>query len=217
MSDPAPRVQTVEFAGPAGALEGLLKLPVGEFREAALLCHPHPLYKGSMHSPVIFRAARALQRRGVASLRFNFRSVGRSQGEFDEGIGEKGDVLAALDYLSRRLPAMPIRLLGYSFGARVGFAAAAADPRVDSLIGIGMPLSLGSFDFLVQAGKPLLAVQGEWDEYGDAGDLERLILLLGAPSKLVVVAGGDHRFTGRLDSFEESLAAALADFNGQAL
>jgi alpha/beta superfamily hydrolase len=169
-----------------------------------------------MHSPVIFRAARALQRRGVASLRFNFRSVGRSQGEFDEGIGERGDVLAALDYLSSRLPAMPIRLLGYSFGALVGFAAAALDPRVDSLIGIGMPLALGSFDFLVMARKPLLAVQGERDEYGDPRDLERLILLLGAPSKLVVVAGSDHLFTGRLDIFEESLAAALAGINEQA-
>jgi alpha/beta superfamily hydrolase len=168
-----------------------------------------------MHSPVIFRAARALHRKGIATLRFNFRGVGRSGGEFDEGVGEKGDVLAALDFLSRQLPVRPVMLLGYSFGARVGFEAAAGDPRVSSLIGIGMPLALGSFDFLVEAGKPLLAIQGERDEFGGPRELEALIGLLGSRSKLVVITGADHLFTGSLDRFEESLEAELGRFSGQ--
>jgi alpha/beta superfamily hydrolase len=214
MSETAPRVESLEFKGPAGILEGILRLPATDIRRAALLCHPHPLYEGSMHSPVIFRAARALHHQGYATLRFNFRGVGRSRGEFNGGIGEKGDVLAALTVLSGRVPGVPVSLLGYSFGSRVGFEAAARDSRIDALIGIGMPLILGSFDFLVEAGRPLLAIQGERDEYGAPQNLERLIESLGPPSKLVVIAGANHCFEGRLDAYEISLHEALTGFSG---
>jgi alpha/beta superfamily hydrolase len=206
-----PRIETLEIQGPAGILEGVLRFPPGEVRLSALLCHPHPLYQGSMHSPVIFRAARALHRLGYATLRFNFRGVGRSAGSHDDGRGEKDDVRAALATLQARLPGVPETLLGYSFGSRVGFEAASASPLVDRLIGIGMPIALGPFDFLRESGKPLLAVQGERDEFGSPSDLARLIGELGPPSRLVVVSGADHLFGGKLAELEESLYAALAE------
>jgi len=206
-----PRIVTLEIAGPAGRLEGILRLPPGEPRRAALLCHPHPLHQGSMHSPVIFRCARAMHRRDIATLRFNFRGVGRSSGAHDDGRGEKEDVRAALEELCGRVPDIPITLAGYSFGCRVGFEAAGGDARVDRLLGIGMPVALGPFDFLAGIPKPLLLVQGDRDEFGPLPALERLIRRLGDRSRLRVVAGADHLFRGELERLEETLYAALEE------
>ena len=213
MSEPVPRVETLQFPGPAGMLEGIFRVPPGRIRRSALLCPPHPLYQGSMHSPVIFRAARVLHRLDYATLRFNFRGVGRSQGTHDDGRGEKGDVLSALALLAARTPGIPVTLVGYSFGSRVGFEAAAHSALVDQLIGIGMPIALGPFDFLRGIGKPLLVVQGEWDEFGATADLARLVGDLGSPSRLVVVPGADHLFGGKLEDLEESLHSALVQAN----
>ncbi len=206
-----PRIESLDMEGPAGRLEGILRLPPGLPSRAALLCHPHPLYQGSMHSPVIFHAARALHRLGFATLRFNFRGVGRSAGSFDSGRGEKEDVRAALEVLCGRLPGVPVTLLGYSFGSRVGFEAAAGDPRVRSLIGIGLPTTLGSFDFLAAIGKPLLVVQGERDPLGPIPALRRLLERTGGRSRLVVLPGADHFLTADLETLEETLAAELEE------
>ncbi|MCI0567962.1 MAG: alpha/beta fold hydrolase [Acidobacteria bacterium] len=215
MSPAAPRIESLSMQGPAGVLEGILKLPASAIRAAALLCHPHPLYQGSMHSPVIFRAARALHRRSYATLRFNFRGVGRSAGSYDGGRGEKQDVLAALETLIRKVPNVPVTLLGYSFGSRVGFEAA-GDVRVSRLIGIGVPLALGPIDFLMGIGKPLLLIQGEQDPFAPLPDVQRLIRTLGSSSRLILIPGADHYFNGKLDQLEESLATALmeAPFSG---
>ena len=209
MSRTAPRIESLMMKGPAGALEGILKLPAAEIRLSALLCHPHPLFQGSMHSPVIFRAARALHRWNYATLRFNFRGVGRSAGSHDGGGGEREDVLAALATLSGKTPGIPVTLLGYSFGSRVGFEAAAADPRVERLIGIGMPVALGAFDFLKGIGKSLLVVQGERDEFGALPAVERLVREMGPRSRLIAIPGADHYFSGQLSRLEESIYAAL--------
>lgn len=205
-----PRIESVKFRGPAGILEGILRLPESAPAGAALLCHPHPLHQGSMHSPVIFRAARALHRRGHATLRFNFRGVGMSAGTFDSGRGERDDVRAALDFLAGRAAGIPILLLGYSFGSRVGFEAAAEDPRVLSLAGIGLPLAMESFDFLKKVDKPVLLVQGTEDELGPLPAVRRLAAEIGPRAKLVAIPGADHLFTGELGRLEESLYAELA-------
>jgi alpha/beta superfamily hydrolase len=176
-----------------------------------LLCHPHPLFKGSMHSPVIFRAARALHLRGYATLRFNFRGVGRSAGSHDGGRGERGDVLAALQTLAERFSQVPLALLGYSFGSRVGFEAAATDARVQRLIGIGVPLALGPMDFLKGIDKPLLVIQGEQDEFAALPDVQRLIRDAGPLARLIVIPGADHYFNDKLDTLEETLATALGE------
>ena len=164
-----------------------------------------------MHSPVIFRAARALHRRSYATLRFNFRGVGRSSGSYDGGRGEKQDVLAALETLIEKVPGVPLTLLGYSFGSRVGFEAAAADARVNRLIGIGVPLALGPMDFLLGIGKPLLLIQGEQDQFAPLPDVQRLIRALGPSARLILIPGADHYFNGTLDPLEEDLTAALVE------
>jgi hypothetical protein len=204
-----PRIEAVKFPGPAGVLEGILRHPEAAPSRAALLCHPHPLHGGSMHSPVIFHAARALHRRGYATLRFNFRGVGLSTGRFDAGRGEKEDVLRALDLLVERVLEVPVTLLGYSFGSRVGFEAAGGDPRVARLVGIGLPVTLTPFDFLKKVEKPILLVQGSRDEYGPLPAIRRLAGEIGARATLVTVPGADHLFTGELGRLEESLFVEL--------
>ncbi len=207
----AARIETIKMMGPCGVLEGILRIPHEPPRRAALLCHPHPLYQGSMHSPVIYRAAKAFHRRGCATLRFNFRGVGMSAGGYDGGMGEKEDVRAALESLAARCPDLPVTLLGYSFGARVGLEACGDDGRVDRLVGIGLPLTLGSFDFLQAIAKPIHIVQGDRDEYGSLEDLRRLVEKLGESVRLLIVPGADHLFSSALDTLEETLYEALAD------
>jgi alpha/beta superfamily hydrolase len=204
-----PRIETLSIAGPAGDLEAVLRAPAGEATRSALLCHPHPLYGGSMHNPVVFRAARALHRRGFATLRFNFRGVGRSAGRFDAGKGEREDVRAALAALAARLPGLPVTLLGYSFGAWVGFEAGAADPRVGDLIGIGIPLTLWPFSFLNSIDKPILVVQGSEDAFGPLPAVRRLVAEFGPRARLAVVQGAGHSFEGELGRLEQTLAAEL--------
>ena len=199
------KIESVSLRGPAGILEALLKVP-DAVDQAAVLCHPHPLYQGSMHSPVIFRASRALHHNGCATLRFNFRGVGRSAGTHDQGRGEKADVLAALEFLAARFPDVPLTLLGYSFGSRVGFEATAGDARVHRLIGIGVPVALGGMDFLADLDKPLWIVQGDRDEFGAVEEIRRLIEATPERARLIVIPGADHYFTGRLDLLEEALA-----------
>jgi len=200
-----PRIESLSMAGPAGILEGILRLPPLPPSRAALLCHPHPLYQGSMHSPVVFRAARALHRLDFATLRFNYRGVGRSSGSFDSGRGEMDDVRTALEMLTARVPEVPITLLGYSFGSHVGFEAAAGDPRVRQLVGIGMPVTLWSFDFLKRIDKPLIVVQGSEDSLGPLPPLRRLLAEIGPRARLAVLPGADHFLTADLGRLEETL------------
>lgn len=163
-----------------------------------------------MHNRVVFRAARALHRLGFATLRFNFRGVGRSAGAFDSGRGEREDARAALAALAARLPGLPVTLLGYSFGAWVGFEAAAADPRVADLIGIGIPLTLWPFDSLKRSGKPILVVQGSEDAFGPLPAVRRLVAEIGPRARLAVLQGAGHSFEGELGRLEEMLVAQLA-------
>src|SRR5690349_24273205 len=111
-----------------GQLEGILKEPrVVPNRGAALVLHPHPLGGGTMHNKVVFRAASALNDAGLITLRINFRGVGQSTGQHDEGRGERDDVRAALDYLAAKYPPLSITLCGFSFGARVGLEVGMGD------------------------------------------------------------------------------------------
>jgi len=206
-----PRIEAIKFRGPAGVIEGILRHSDSVAAGAALLCHPHPLYQGSMHSPVIFRAARALHRRGYATLRFNFRGVGMSSGSFDSGRGERDDVRAALEFLAAKVPGIPVTLLGYSFGSRVGFEAAGGDERVQRLVGIGVPLTLSPFEFLKRIEKPILVIQGTDDEYGPLPALRRLVEEIGPRARLVAVAGAGHLFSAELGKLEETLYRELGD------
>ncbi len=115
----ARRIESLSLAGPAGSLEALLEEPDDQApRLAAILCHPHPLYGGTMHNKVVYRMARGLRRAGCVVLRFNFRGVGRSEGGHGYMAGEIEDARAALGYVRTRYPELPFALAGFSFGSR---------------------------------------------------------------------------------------------------
>jgi len=191
-----------------GQLEAILKEPrQGTPKGVALVLHPHPLGGGTMHNKVVFRAAAALNDAGLTVLRINFRGVGQSTGQHDEGRGERDDVRAGLDYLSQQYPGMRITVCGFSFGCRVGLEVAIHDPRVSFLIGIGTPLDKYDFSFLAECGKPLLLVHGENDEFGDVEELRRLVAELetNVPVRLVVIPGAGHFFEKHLDELKRAI------------
>lgn len=155
-----------------------------------------------MHNKVVFRAAKAALQVGLPALRFNFRGVGKSQGQFAEGIGERDDVRAALDYLQTRFPKKPVCVMGFSFGAWVGLAVGAADPRVRALVGLGLPAASLDLSFLRHVTKPKLIIQGTRDQYGPRDRVEALFASLPDPKRMHWVEGADHFFAGRLDEIQ---------------
>jgi len=191
-----------------GQLEAILKEPrQGLPRGVALVLHPHPLGGGTMHNKVAFRAAAALNDAGLAVLRINFRGVGQSTGVHDEGRGERDDVRDALDYLSSQYPGLRVLLCGFSFGSRVGLEVGIKDPRVRFLIGIGTPLDKYDFGFLAECRKPLLLVHGEHDEFGEVGQLKKLVAEFeqNVPVRLVVIPGAGHFFDDHLDKLKRTI------------
>jgi alpha/beta superfamily hydrolase len=190
-----------------GHLEALLREPEGVPRGAAVVCHPHPLHGGTMHTKAVYRAAQGLNEAGLITLRFNFRGVGASTGSYEEGVGERGDVTAALDWLETHYPELPLVAGGFSFGSMVGLSVGVQDERVVGLMGLGLPLhNLNyDFDFLGQAGKPILVVQGENDEFGSGKEVATLLGKLGSHITLVRVEGSDHFFTDGLDELRDAV------------
>src|SRR5215470_9551346 len=150
--------QNFFLPGPAGKLEAVLWTPHGDTppRRAALVCHPHPLFGGTLHNKVVYQAAKALDGLGMPVLRFNFRGSGLSEGKHDRGRGELDDVRAALDYLAARFPGTSLLLAGFSFGSWVGLRVGCEDPRVQRLIAIGAPVNNSDFSYLRNCGKPKL-------------------------------------------------------------
>jgi hypothetical protein len=208
------RIEPVFLDGPAGRIECMIKHPSGGQASepppaAAVVCHPHPLFGGTMHNKVVHAAAGALSRAGLPVLRFNFRGVGLSEGRHDTGHGEQDDVRAVLDYLAGRFPAAPILVAGYSFGAFAGLKAGSGADRVSAMIGIGLPVSLYDFDFLRQSLKPLSIIQGELDRFGPLADVMAFAATLPAGAKVIPVAGAGHGFDGRLEEVARGVAAAI--------
>ena len=200
-------IRSLFLAGPAGRLETLLNAGSADATHAAIVCHPHPLYGGTLHNKVVFHAMKALNSFGFPVLRFNFRGTGLSEGEHAGGVGEVDDVRAALDWLEREFT-LPVIFAGFSFGAAVGLRAAYADPRVAALIALGLPAvpvpsdsgepRVYDFDFLRECAKPKLFVSGSRDQFAPAGKLEALVNTFADPKKLVRIEAGDHFFEGRL-------------------
>src|SRR5437763_2368294 len=186
-----------------GRLEAILKEPrAGLVRGVALVLHPHPLFGGTMHNKVVFRAAAALNDAGLVSLRLNLRGVGQSTGAHDEGRGEREDVRAGLDYLTANYAYNEITLCGFSFGARVGLEVGVADERIARLISIGTPVDKYDFSFLEHCRKPILFVQGDADEYGDVDRLRELVAKINAPVQLRVKKGAGHFFDDQLEELK---------------
>ena len=158
-----------------------------------------------MHTKAVFRAAQALAEAGIAGLRFNFRGVGTSTGGYEEGVGEKDDVAAALDWLEGQYPGVPLVAGGFSFGSMVSLGYAATEPRVVALFALGIPVRMYDFTFLKDVDKPVLVVQGEDDEFGSGPEVEALVAELGAHVSLVRVPAADHYFSGRLDEMRSAV------------
>jgi alpha/beta superfamily hydrolase len=193
---------------PHGQLEAILKTPRdGLVRRVALVLHPHPLFGGTMHNKVVFRAAAALNDAGLVALRINFRGVGQSTGTHDEGRGEREDARAGLDYLAANYPGEEITLCGFSFGARVGLEVGINDDRVSRLISIGTPVDKYDFSFLEQCRKPILFVQGDRDEFGDVERLRSLVAKVSthAPAELRVIKGAGHFFDDQLEELKRAI------------
>jgi alpha/beta superfamily hydrolase len=200
------------LAGPTGRLEALLWTSAeNEPRFVAVVCHPHPLYGGTMHNKVVFQTAKALHARGASVLRFNFRGVEQSEGEHDRGHGEQDDVRAAIDYLGTEFPGRPVLLAGFSFGSSVGLRVGCEDERVKRLIGLGLPIDNVDMSFLRTCAKPKLILQGGNDPFGARARLEALFATLPEPKKLAIVEGADHFFTGQLDKVAAAIDAWLAE------
>jgi len=195
-------IRSLFLPGPAGRLEALLNAGSPDATHAAVVCHPHPLYGGTLHNKVVFHTMKALQSFGFPVLRFNFRGTGLSEGEHASGIDEVEDIRAALDWLEHEFT-LPVVFAGFSFGAAVGLRAAYADDRVRALIALGLPAvavedRVYDFEFLRACTKPKLFVSGSRDQFGPAGKLEALVHSFADPKKLVRIEAGDHFFEGRL-------------------
>jgi len=213
-------IRSLFLDGPGGRLEALLNAGAANATHAALVCHPHPLFGGTLHNKVVFHTMKALNSFGFPVLRFNFRGTGLSQGEHDHGIGELDDVRAALDWLDREYH-LPLLFAGFSFGAAVGLRAACADERVRAVVGAGVPVApvaadteeprVYTFDFLEQCQKPKLFVSGARDQFGPRTKLEALVASIPEPKKLVVIEGADHFFEGRLKELREAIEAWVKD------
>ena len=190
-----------------GRLEAILKEPRGSpLTGVALVLHPHPLGGGTMHNKVVFRAASALNDAGLSTLRINFRGVGQSTGEHDEGHGEIEDARAGLNYLAENHPGQPITICGFSFGSRVGMELGVAEERVRNLISIGTPVDKYDFSFLARCAKPILFVHGDRDEFGEVETLRRIVdLVPSGKAELKVINGADHFFEGQLDELKRAI------------
>lgn len=203
---------TFTFDGPAGRIEAIY----GGHEEAArvgVVCHPLPTHGGTMHNKVVYRTAKAMEARGYATLRFNFRGTGCSEGSFTDGEGEAQDVRAALDWIAGEHPDAPIVLAGFSFGNVVGLPVGAADERVDRLIGLGTPTGRYDFDALADVEKPKLFVQGDRDEFGPLEELREGLERVAEPRRLVVIEGADHFFTDRLKALRQAIVGWLEELD----
>jgi uncharacterized protein len=205
-----PRAEPVQIAGPAGALQALLEEPPAEAARPGprvgfgVVCHPHPLYGGTMTNKVVHTVARSMQEQGLPTLRFNYRGVGQSQGSYDEGWGETDDALAVIAWGRDRWPRAPLILAGFSFGSMVALhAAPSAQPA--RLITVAPPVQRAEFGAITPPRCPWLIIQGEADEVVDYHEVAAFAARFSPPPVLRLLPGVDHFFNGRLPELREAL------------
>jgi alpha/beta superfamily hydrolase len=204
----------VDVKGPVGRLEGILDGPKESPKAAVVFAHPLPTEGGTMHTKGVFQGTKGLVRIGCAVLRFNFRGVGKSDGAFDQGRGERADFSAALDFMAVRYPGSPLWAAGFSFGSNVALETGAADDRVSVLIGIAPPVAREGYDFTntLASTKPKFFVQGSEDEICLLEAMWAFYAQLQEPKELVVIDGADHLFTGQTAEIGEALQDLLGDY-----
>ncbi|MBL8949935.1 MAG: alpha/beta fold hydrolase [Myxococcaceae bacterium] len=188
------------------ALHWAVEKPVA----AAIVCHPHPLHGGTMHNHVTYRLAQAWRDANVACVRFNFRGVGRSTGQHDQGKGEVDDARAALDWLASQTPGVPLIASGFSFGSRTALKLATLEPRIQKVLAVGVAVDLFDLRFVKGLEQPAAFIHADTDEYGKLENVRALLGELKAKHELFVVSASDHLCTGRLDAFSEQAKQAVS-------
>lgn len=204
----ATAIKSFFLKGPAGRLEALLNQGQPEATHAALVCHPHPLYGGTMHNKVVYHAMKALSGFGFPVLRFNFRGAGLSDGEHDKGRGEQDDVRAALGWLESKFR-LPVIFCGFSFGAATGLRVVCSDPRVAGLISLGTPVSaegrVYTYHYIQSCSRPKLFLSGARDQYGPTEHIRKVVELAPEPKELVIIEGAGHFFEGHLTEMQAAI------------
>lgn len=207
----ARRLQSIPLTGPSGPIEALLEDPEEpeRIRQAVALCHPHPLYGGTMHNMVLYRLARAARKAGACVMRFNFRGIGASAGSYDGGRGEQDDLRAVLRYMKDRYSGLPLTAGGFSFGAVVAARVSCLDPDVERVLAVGLPANNLATSLLSHCGCPKHLIHSTCDEHGTRANLERLYAAASEPKKLTWIEAQDHFFSDALDELETVAGAAL--------
>ena len=203
--------QKLWLAGPVGRLQAILDSPdEGVTTGAAIVCHPHPQHGGTMHNKVAHTLARSFVRSGFVTLRFNFRGTEDSDGQYDEGVGELGDALAALSWLRERNPDGPIWLGGFSFGAAIAVRAAVAT-EVSGLISVAPAIYRFAGKLEGQPRCPWLVIQGDQDELVDVDQTIAWVNSLEPGPELLVLSGAEHFFHGRLNDVRHAAMEFVAE------
>ena len=179
--------------GPAGDLQALYQ-PGQVDKPAVVVCHPHPLYGGTMRNKVVYWIARVFEDLGFTVVRFNFRGVEQSHGQWADGIGEADDAVAVVDWLQAKLPGSEIWLAGFSFGTYAGLLAAAKDPRIARIFAVAPAVNFWSFDFVQQEQRPLLVISGKEDELVPFEQVQAWISTLPEHVGFYPVEGAGHFF-----------------------
>jgi alpha/beta superfamily hydrolase len=205
------RIESLMLNGPAGRLEALLEEPEDRDPvEAALVCHPHPQHGGTMHNKVVHRLARGLRKAGSVVLRFNYRGVNLSEGQYAHGEGEIEDARSALSFLRHRYPDLPFTLAGFSFGSRIVLRLGCERIGARRIIAAGFPTVYKDVSYLNGCKVPRIFIQSTHDQYGPLAELTKLVATLPEPKQLIAIPAGDHFFAGSLDRLEEAIVN-LAD------
>jgi alpha/beta superfamily hydrolase len=201
----------VSFSSGGLVLEGILVIPEGDGPfPAVIVCHPHPLYGGSMDNNVVNSLSETLEQASLASIKFNFRGVGGSQGEFGQGIGEREDVKAAISFIStvKEVDSKRIGLAGYSAGAGFALPASFNDDRIKALAAISPPIHMSDSEFLKSCLKPKLLISGSRDELIPIDQFLGFCQNLPEPKECESIEGADHFWWG----YESHLAAKVTAF-----
>lgn len=202
-----PRAERIAIPGPAGALEALIETPLEASeppRAFGIVCHPHPLYGGTLDNKVVWTVARAFESFGAPTIRFNFRGVGTSAGTYGEGRGEAEDALAVVAFARRRWPQAPLWLGGFSFGAAVAVRIAqAAQPALLSAVAPGITVVDVRAAHPPQC--PWLIVQGEADEVVPTAAVLDWARTLTPPPEISLLPGASHFFHGRINDLRDVL------------
>jgi alpha/beta superfamily hydrolase len=202
-----------KIPGPEGPLEVLVDAPAGAPRAAVVFAHPLPTEGGTMHTKVVYQAAKALARIGCVVLRFNFRGVGLSAGAWDEGRGEMDDFRAALSYMATAYPGLEVWAAGFSFGAYIATTVGADDDRVCALIAVAPPVHRYEFATVKLSTKPKFIIHGERDELIPIRMARHFYAQLPEPKEFVEIDKADHLFEGQTREVGDALVDLLEDFS----